>query len=169
MVFCAVIGLATVSHALSAKAATPSATADGQFNCFDLFKFGSVTVNLTGSTQSASAGTDFTVKAHIVNQNAYPVVNGSVYVKVYKMQTNAASAMANGNNLVDESYVLNDINLAANGSADKTFVWKVPSRPSWRPAKPISWACHSRTMSIARQCASRYRALRAASPSTRTA
>ncbi|MDB5238675.1 MAG: Ig domain protein group 2 domain protein [Candidatus Parcubacteria bacterium] len=119
------VGVGAFLRAGIAKAQTPAA--DGQFNCFDLFKFGSVAVNLTSETQTISAGSEMTVKAHIENQNSYPIVDGSVYIKVYRLQDSNPNRMINGDNIVEQMYAVKNITLPAHGSLDKSFSWSVPS------------------------------------------
>jgi hypothetical protein len=113
-------------HAETATAKSDT-KADGTFNCFDLFKFGSVQVNLSANSLNAVAGSDFEVKAKVENQNTYPIVDGAVYVKVYKLQDSDSDRKVNGDNLVDEFYAVKKINLAANASSNETFAWKTPS------------------------------------------
>ncbi len=123
-VFCLLAAIAVFSGTGTAKAAD---TADGQFNCFDLYKFGSVEVNLTAPTLTTTGGTQFNAKAHIENHNAYPVVDGSVYVKIFRLQDSASARRNDGDNVVDQFYAAKNINLGAHASLDKAFTWKVPT------------------------------------------
>ena len=65
-------------------AAAPANT----INCFDYYHFGSVQVDVTPSVASAVSGVPITFTGSIKNRNPYPVVDGSVYVKIFRERGN---------------------------------------------------------------------------------
>lgn len=103
--------------------------ADGVTNCFDYYKFGSVEVNLQAGNADSLSGTSVTFSGNIKNTNSYPIVDGAVYVKIFRKSTgpNAAKLQSQGLDLVDQSFVMKDINLDAKKSAPISFTWKIPS------------------------------------------
>ena len=58
----------------------------GTVNCFDYYHFGSVQVDVTPSVASAVSGVPITFTGTIKNANPYPVVDGSVYVKIFRQR-----------------------------------------------------------------------------------
>ena len=103
-------------------AAPPSNTV----NCFDYYSFGSVQVDVTASVQSAVSGTPVSFVGKLKNANPYPVVGGSVYVKIFKDRGDG-SKDANGPDVVDQFYALEDISIPANGEKPIEITWNVPS------------------------------------------
>jgi hypothetical protein len=59
-----------------------------------------------------------------MNENPYPVVDGTLYVKIFK--TRSASD-GNGPDVVDQFVAVNDIVIPALSSVPVSFSWKVPS------------------------------------------
>lgn len=94
-------------------------------NCFDYYSFGSVQAKLTASVSSAVSGTPITFKGVVENSNDYPIVDGGLYVKVFKMR--GSKNDGNGPDVVDQFLIKGDITIQANASAPVTFTWKVPS------------------------------------------
>ena len=103
-------------------AAAPANT----INCFDYYSFGSVQVDVTASVQSAVSGTPVSFIGKLKNANPYPVVGGSVYVKIFKDRGDG-SKDANGPDVVDQFYALEDISIPANGEKPIEITWNVPS------------------------------------------
>lgn len=99
----------------------------GTVNCFDYYKFQSVKVDVEPTVNSTVSGVPLTFKATIKNENDYPIVAGAVYAKVFKKQTNQDKAHANGNYLVDQFFVQENISLNAKEEKPIEFVWKVPT------------------------------------------
>jgi len=99
----------------------------GTINCFDYYKFGSVQVDVESSVTSTVSGVPITFKATIKNDNNYPIVQGSVYAKVFKKQTDKDQAHSNGNYLVDQFFVQENISLNSKESKLTEFNWQVPA------------------------------------------
>ena len=95
-------------------------------NCFDYYSFGSVQVDVTASVQSAVSGTPVSFVGKLKNANPYPVVGGSVYVKIFKDRGDG-SKDANGPDVVDQFYALEDISIPRNSEKPIEITWNVPS------------------------------------------
>jgi len=94
-------------------------------SCFDYYTFGSVQANLTAPVTSAVSGTAITFSGTIKNNNPYPIVDGSLYVKVFKSR--GSQNDGNGPDVVDQFVAMGDITIPANGSIPASFAWNVPS------------------------------------------
>ena len=101
-------------------------TQPGTVNCFDYFHFGSVQVDVTPSVASAVSGVPITFTGKIKNANPYPVVDGSVYVKIYR-QRGSGEKDANGPDVVDQFYAAENLAVAANGELPISINWYIPS------------------------------------------
>ena len=58
----------------------------GAIDCFQYYNFGSVQVDIEPSVQSTVPGTPITFSGDITNNNPYPVIDGTVMVKIFKIQ-----------------------------------------------------------------------------------
>lgn len=94
-------------------------------SCFDYYTFGSIDVKLKSSVVSAVSGTPITFNGTIHNNNPYPIVDGSLYVKVFRMRN--VDNDANGPDVVDEFFVQNNIVMPAQGSTPIAFSWNIPA------------------------------------------
>ena len=131
----AVCVIALISHPLVALAqdvpppalGQPTAAAPvGTVNCFDYYHFGSVQVDVTPSVGSAVSGVPITFTGSIKNANPYPIVDGSVYVKIFR-QRGSGEKDANGPDVVDQFYALENISIPANGELPISINWQIPS------------------------------------------
>ena len=114
----------------AASIATPPA---GTVNCFDYYRFGSVQANIAAQTSSAVSGTPVTFTGTLVNENTYPIIDGALYVKVFRLRDNPREKNVNGPFVVDQFFVRDGINLPAGGRMPLIFVWDIPSyTPSGR-------------------------------------
>ena len=100
---------------------------EGSVDCFDYYKFGSVQVNVESEIASTVSGVPMSFVITIKNENNYPIVEGAVYAKVFKKQNNKDNTQSNGNLLVDQFFIKDDISLDAGGQRIINFDWKVPS------------------------------------------
>lgn len=103
----------------------PASTPAGTVSCFDYYTFGSVQAKLTASVPSTVSGAPITFSGTLENANPYPVVDGALYVKVFKMR--GTQNDGNGPDVVDQFFVQEDIAIPANGSFPISFEWRVPS------------------------------------------
>lgn len=94
-------------------------------SCFDYYTFGSVQAQLTPSVSSTVSGTAVTFSGEVVNDNPYPIVDGALYVKVFKSRGDENDG--NGPDVVDQFFAKGDIVIPAKGTAPISFQWRVPS------------------------------------------
>ena len=94
-------------------------------SCFDYYSFGSVQANLNASVASAVSGTPISFKGTLKNNNPYPIVDGALYVKIFKSR--GSSNDGNGPDVIDQFFVKGDIVIPANGSVPISFLWRVPA------------------------------------------
>lgn len=99
----------------------------GVVSCFDYYRFGSVQASITPSVASAVSGAPITFTGTIQNQNSYPIVDGSLYVKVFKLRDDVVAKNVNGPFVVDQFFVRNGISLPAGASMPIVFSWDIPS------------------------------------------
>ncbi len=93
-------------------------------DCFDYYHFGSVQTDIYSQSSNAITGMDMKFTGTIKNQNTYPIVNGRLYVKIFKMKGPAKDA--NGPDVVDQFVVADDLTISANGTIPISFSWRVP-------------------------------------------
>lgn len=97
----------------------------GTVSCFDYYSFGSVQTDLHTAAKSAVSGTPVTFSGTIRNNNPYPIVDGSLYVKVFHYYTHDKNIY--GPDVVDQNTVLSDLSIPAHGSIPVSFTWQVPA------------------------------------------
>lgn len=107
-----------------------SSTAKGDINlnsnsCFDYYHFGSVAVNIDSRSAKIAINSDIDLTGNIANSNSYPIVDGSVYIKVYKNGNHFNQTT--GGYLVDEFFASSSVTVAGNSSIPFDFKWHVPS------------------------------------------
>lgn len=95
-------------------------------NCFDYYTFGSVHADLYATVGKTVSGIPLTFEGSITNNNPYPVVDGAVYVKIFKQPADKSFPL-NGYDVVDQFFVKEGITLPANGNLPISFVWNVPA------------------------------------------
>ena len=112
-------------------AGAPAQTVDlaqgGLVNCFDYYHFGSVQARITPSVLTTVSGTPISFSGQLTNANPYPIVNGTLYVKIFKLRKNAAAKNVNGPYVVDQFVAKDNISIPASGNIPLTFDWNVPS------------------------------------------
>lgn len=111
---------------------------DGTVNCFDYYKFGSVQVDIASTQNNANPGETMKLVGKLINNNDYPIVEGSVYVKVFKKQTDKDKAHANGFYLIDQFRAKDNVSLPAKAPSRSALNGKSPVPPepattSWPP------------------------------------
>ncbi|MFA6268831.1 MAG: hypothetical protein WC652_03405 [archaeon] len=92
-------------------------------NCFDYYKFGAVNIQVQSPVPSFSNGTLATFNATLTNSLDYPLVDGAMYVKVYRK--NPVWGAERGNDLIDQFYVKKQINLPAKGKVSFDFNYPI--------------------------------------------
>ena len=103
-----------------------AATPVGTVNCFDYYHFGSVQVDVTPSVASAVSGVPITFTGKIKNANPYPIVDGSVYVKIFR-ERGDGSKDSNGPDVVDQFYAMDGLTIPANGQLPASITWNIPA------------------------------------------
>ena len=110
----------------SAPAAPPvEPVSAGPLNCFDFYRFGSVQADLQPMVGQTVPGTSLTFVGSIKNANPYPLLDGTLYVKIFK-RDETTLADFDGNPVVDQFVVKGGITLRPNGEEKTTFTWQVP-------------------------------------------
>lgn len=103
------------------------AAPENTVNCFDYYSFGSVQVDVAPIESPAVTAIPLPFAGKIKNANPYPIVDGQVYMKVFKREQKSASdAKQNGYPLTDFVLVKDNIVLPANSEQDISFEWTVP-------------------------------------------
>ena len=99
-------------------------------SCFDDYTFGSVQVDVSPSALSTIPGVPLTFSGTIKNNNPYPLVDGSVYVKIFKKQATHSNTdlntKQNGPEVVDQFFAKQNISLKSQGSSPILFIWNIP-------------------------------------------
>jgi hypothetical protein len=122
-----VISSSSAVFAQEAPVAEPEAVVgDTPLTCSDWYTFGSVRADIKASKAEALPGETLTFEGTVANANTYPFVDGTLYVKIFSRNDDAFLA-GFGNNVVDQFVVEDDIRLAAQGSHQTSFTWKVPN------------------------------------------
>lgn len=98
----------------------------GTVNCFDYYHFQSVQVNVTPTASSTPAGSPVTFTGTLENQNSYPIVDGQIYVKIFRDNPDQTAALLNANDLIDQYVLKSSISLAAHGKTPLSFTWTPP-------------------------------------------
>ena len=94
-------------------------------SCFDYYHFGSISADLQANITGTVSGVPVTFKGNVVNNNDYPVVNGTLYAKIFRVPTGGKDV--NGPYVVDQFPIKQGIDLPAKGSLPIVYTWKVPS------------------------------------------
>ena len=101
-------------------------TVPGAVSCFDHYTFGSVPVALSSSVESVVPGVPVTFSALVQNTNEYPIIDGSVVIKIFREQSDSTARLTQGNHTVDQFVAASDINLGARSELTYTFSWSPP-------------------------------------------
>ncbi len=109
----------------SPSVGSTGASLPGTVNCFDYYHFGSVQVDLSTTLSQTVPGATIGFSGEIKNNNVYPIVDGQVYVKIFKVK-NGEFNQENGSALVDQFPLEEIFVIPAQGSKKTTFSWDVP-------------------------------------------
>ncbi|MFA6354103.1 MAG: thrombospondin type-1 domain-containing protein [Candidatus Paceibacterota bacterium] len=99
-------------------------------DCFDFYKFGSVQINISPKITKSLSGTDMDFSIGVANENTYPIVDGSVYIKIFQKQKDLKLAQKNGDFLIDQFFVKEGMTLDTRQATSFDFSWKIPA---WAP------------------------------------
>ena len=94
-------------------------------DCFSpgLYQFQSVQVSVGPEKDAYSVGENINFVGNIINQNEYPVVDGTVFVRISKDNKNY---IKEGYNVVDEVVATSSFSIDASSSLPIKFSWLVP-------------------------------------------
>ena len=98
----------------------------GTVSCFDYYDFGSVFPAISTPVQSAVTGSTMTFDVDIENSNPYPVVDGTLYVKIFRAQDVEENIYLQASHVVDQFKAVDNINIEASATQPHTFEWEVP-------------------------------------------
>lgn len=98
----------------------------GNLSCFDYYTFGSVQVSVSPQVEGTVSGVPITFAGTLDNSNPYPVVDGAVYMKIFRLSEDGELPV-NGYDVVWQGFVAEDITLQASSSAPIEFSWGIPS------------------------------------------
>ena len=104
----------------------PEAVTTGPLNCFDYYSFGSVSADLQPTVGESVPGATMTFAGEVISKNPYPLLNGTLYVKIFK-RNETTFAEGDGNPVVDQFVIKDSIMLAANGKLPVSYEWKIPA------------------------------------------
>ncbi len=96
-------------------------------SCFNYYSFGSVVPHLSTELEQVVSGTTIHVKGTVENTNPYPIVEGTLYVKVFKKRGDGTQKDPNGPDVVDQFVAVDDISIDAESSVPVAFTWDVPA------------------------------------------
>ncbi len=99
----------------------------GNLACFDYYQFGSVQADLQTNLAETVPGATITFSGDVSNANDYPLLDGTLFVKIFKRDESTFS-LGDGNSVVDQFVIKNDIVIPANGSVPLSFDWQVPNQ-----------------------------------------
>ena len=103
----------------------PSLEAAGPLQCFDYYDFGSVEADLQSNIAQTVPGAVLAFSGPLTNNNAYPLVDGKLYAKIFK-KDETTFAEGDGNLVVDQFVVEDNVSIPANGYIQLSYEWTVP-------------------------------------------
>ena len=95
----------------------------GAASCFDYYKFQSVEIDLHGEKQVYKAGEGAKFIGFLTNKNKYPLVGGSLVLRVSKFDPRSQV----GNDIIDEWVATENINLRAGEKQFVNIPYQLPS------------------------------------------
>jgi hypothetical protein len=98
----------------------------GTVDCFDFYHFGSVQADFSATLAATVPGATIGFTGKVRNDNTYPVVDGQVYVKIFRKGGDEKLIHQNGYALVDQFALPDTFNIPAKGERTASFAWKVP-------------------------------------------
>ena len=131
LVFALVFVLSSLSPALAQTATStpppslPDVAATSPLNCFDYYTFGSVQADLVPQVAQTVPGALLTFTGEVKSTNPYPLLDGTLYVKIFH-RNEKTFAEGDGNEVVDQFVVKDNITLPPNGTLPVQYEWKVP-------------------------------------------
>lgn len=115
-------------------------------SCFDYYRFGSVQANLTAPVVGTVSGAPITFSGTITNDNPYPIVDGALYVKIFRDR--GSTNDGNGPDVVDQFLAKSDIVIPANSAVPVSFSWQVPAHAKTGEYKLATFFATSRKFNL---------------------
>jgi hypothetical protein len=97
----------------------------GAVSCFDYYTFGSVQADISTEMSTVVSGAPVIFSGVLENTNPYPVVDGTLYVKIFRERS--AGKDVDGPDVVDQFVAVNGVAIPAKSKVPVSFVWSVPS------------------------------------------
>ena len=95
-------------------------------SCFNYYGFGSVIPHLSIGLNHVTSGTKLYVSGTIENTNPFPIIDGALYVKIFKKSNDGSEKDINGPEIVDQFFAADNLAIDASSSAPVSFTWNVP-------------------------------------------
>lgn len=96
---------------------------EGTVSCFDYYEFNSVEIQISNDVESALPGVEQVFSVEMINQNPYPLVDGKLFVKIFRERDDNVDTQINGDNVIDSFVAVPEITLPVNGVATAQFAW----------------------------------------------
>lgn len=100
--------------------------ANSPLKCFDYYRFGSVQADLQPNVAQTVTGTELTFSGDVVNDNEYPLLDGTLYVRIFK-QDEAVLQGGDGNPVVDQFVIKEGMTIKGKSSVPVSYTWQVPT------------------------------------------
>jgi len=97
-------------------------------SCFDYYEFGSVEVNLFNELDTLVYGNEYKFKASVINKNFYPVVETDIYVRLYREQPDEYDSLQNGDHIMGQFLIAENISLDSNEIKEIEFNLLLPEK-----------------------------------------
>ena len=94
-------------------------------SCFDYYSSGNVQVNLEMTADVATPEGTVTFAGEVTNNNTYPILNGTVLVKIFR-QSGETNTTSDNDALIDQFSVVDKLKIPVNGSVPVEYSWTVP-------------------------------------------
>ncbi len=93
-------------------------------NCFDYYHFGSIQTDISSESSNAVPGMIMQFTGTVKNENQYPIVGGTLFVKIFKEKGREKDA--NGPDVIDQFIAMDNVSIPANAFLPTSFSWSVP-------------------------------------------
>ncbi len=110
------------SPSISVEEKTP--LTDHVVDCFEYYTFNSIQTDIISTSTLFYTKDTINFNGFIYNNNPYPVVDGELYIKIFKK--NYTGKNSNGPDVVDQFVAIKDISISANEKIEVSFDWKIP-------------------------------------------
>lgn len=93
-------------------------------SCFNYYTFGSVIPHLSIGVDAVVSGTTMYINGTLENTNPYPIVDGSLYIKIAKKK--AGSVDLADATVIDQFFAMENVSIDAKSVIPVSFEWDVP-------------------------------------------